>query len=155
MKKNILLPITLVAIILGVGLVAALWLKTQSSAQASSFDECVAAGNPIMESYPEQCRTADGRTFTRPITGQPVTVSGTLTCLPHKNAGEVITLECAYGVKDSKGEYYALNDPEMERLSSLNFNVPVTIGGTLDTSTAASSKYDIQGTITVTSATQP
>jgi len=29
----------------------------------SNFDECVAAGNPIMESYPEQCRTQDGRTF--------------------------------------------------------------------------------------------
>jgi hypothetical protein len=29
----------------------------------SNFDECVAAGNPVMESYPEQC-TANGQTFT-------------------------------------------------------------------------------------------
>lgn len=32
-----------------------------------SFESCVAAGNPIMESYPRQCATADGRTFTEAI----------------------------------------------------------------------------------------
>jgi hypothetical protein len=31
-----------------------------------SFDACVAAGNPVMESYPERCN-ADGKTFVRPI----------------------------------------------------------------------------------------
>lgn len=34
----------------------------QSSA-ITSFDACVAAGNPVMESYPEQC-SANGKTFT-------------------------------------------------------------------------------------------
>ncbi|MEX2436687.1 MAG: Gmad2 immunoglobulin-like domain-containing protein, partial [Candidatus Paceibacterota bacterium] len=29
--------------------------------------ECVELGNPVMESYPEQCRTEDGKTFTRDI----------------------------------------------------------------------------------------
>jgi hypothetical protein len=28
-----------------------------------SFEECAAAGYPVMESYPRQCRTPDGRTF--------------------------------------------------------------------------------------------
>lgn len=28
-----------------------------------SFEECVKAGNPILESYPEQCKTSDGKTF--------------------------------------------------------------------------------------------
>ena len=42
--------------------------KKDSSPQASakqltSFKECVDAGNPVMESFPEQCR-ADGQTFT-------------------------------------------------------------------------------------------
>lgn len=32
----------------------------------TSFDECVAAGFPVMESYPPQCR-ADGKTFTQDI----------------------------------------------------------------------------------------
>lgn len=33
--------------------------------EISSFEECVAAGNPIMESYPEQC-AANGKTFANP-----------------------------------------------------------------------------------------
>ena len=28
-----------------------------------TFDDCTAAGNPIMESFPEQCRTKDGVHF--------------------------------------------------------------------------------------------
>jgi hypothetical protein len=31
------------------------------------FESCVGAGNPVMESYPEQCSAGDGRTFTRDI----------------------------------------------------------------------------------------
>ena len=34
-----------------------------SVATISTFDECAAAGYPIMESYPEQCMTPDGRNF--------------------------------------------------------------------------------------------
>lgn len=32
-----------------------------------SFEQCAAAGYPVMESYPEQCRTPDGRLFVRVI----------------------------------------------------------------------------------------
>lgn len=32
-----------------------------------NFDECAAAGYPIMESYPRQCKTADGRSFTEEV----------------------------------------------------------------------------------------
>ncbi|MBU0767180.1 Gmad2 immunoglobulin-like domain-containing protein [Patescibacteria group bacterium] len=32
-----------------------------------NFDDCAAAGNPIMESYPQQCRTEDGRLFVQDI----------------------------------------------------------------------------------------
>ena len=31
----------------------------------NSFEECTAAGYPIMETYPEQCRISDGRVFVR------------------------------------------------------------------------------------------
>ena len=37
------------------------------SVAISNYEECAAAGYPIMESYPEQCATPDGRTFTRII----------------------------------------------------------------------------------------
>ena len=33
----------------------------------NSFDECVAAGNPVMESYPRQCRAGDGQMFTEVV----------------------------------------------------------------------------------------
>jgi hypothetical protein len=42
--------------------------KSQKDPAVNSFDECAAAGYPIMESYPERCRTPDGRTFVRRIT---------------------------------------------------------------------------------------
>lgn len=32
-----------------------------------TFEDCAAAGYPIAESYPEQCRTPDGRLFVRDI----------------------------------------------------------------------------------------
>lgn len=37
-----------------------------------SFADCVAAGNPVLESFPEQCRTADGQLFTNTVTGVAV-----------------------------------------------------------------------------------
>jgi hypothetical protein len=36
------------------------------SKQITNYDECVAAGNPVMESYPEQC-AANGITFTNTV----------------------------------------------------------------------------------------
>lgn len=33
----------------------------------NSFEECVSAGNPIMESHPRQCRTIDGKHFVEKI----------------------------------------------------------------------------------------
>ncbi len=39
----------------------------QAQFEIRDFDDCVAAGNPVMESYPRHCRTDDGRTFTEDI----------------------------------------------------------------------------------------
>lgn len=33
----------------------------------ANFEECAAAGNPVMESYPRQCRTEDGRIFVEEV----------------------------------------------------------------------------------------
>lgn len=35
----------------------------------NNFDDCLKAGNSIMESWPRQCRTLDGRNFTEDISG--------------------------------------------------------------------------------------
>jgi len=41
-----------------------------STSSIDSFEECIAAGNPVMESYPRQCRTADGKHFVEIIPGK-------------------------------------------------------------------------------------
>jgi hypothetical protein len=46
-------------------LVAGVWLYQRQTAQAiDSFEKC-AAKYPVMESYPEQCNTPDGRHFVK------------------------------------------------------------------------------------------
>ena len=38
--------------------------------EINSFEECAAAGYPIMESYPEQCAVPGGKTFTRTLSDE-------------------------------------------------------------------------------------
>ena len=40
--------------------------------QVLSFDDCILAGYPVLESYPRQCKTPDGRVFAEEIT-PPIT----------------------------------------------------------------------------------
>jgi len=58
----------IVFLLVGLGV----WKYQQKSTveQINSFEECIQAGYPILESYPEQCRTPDGKSFTRLITNQ-------------------------------------------------------------------------------------
>jgi len=37
------------------------------TAVITNFEDCVAAGYPILESYPRQCKTPDGKTFVEDI----------------------------------------------------------------------------------------
>lgn len=41
--------------------------KINNRVAITTFEECAQAGNPVMESYPRQCRTADGKTFTEEV----------------------------------------------------------------------------------------
>lgn len=42
--------------------------STNGVTQILTYEDCVAAGYPILETFPEQCKTADGTTFTRELT---------------------------------------------------------------------------------------
>lgn len=67
-RNNKLIAVFIVLLIAGV----LVW-KHQAHSKIQSitnFDECAQAGYPIMESYPEQCRTSDGRTFTKQVSPQ-------------------------------------------------------------------------------------
>ena len=62
-KKKIIYAV-MVLLLAGVALFFIIkWRVPQADQKITNFDQCVAAGNPILESYPEQCRTPDGRQF--------------------------------------------------------------------------------------------
>jgi hypothetical protein len=64
MKKT--LPIIyIILLIAAFGVVWKLSKKDLPQPVITNFEECAQAGYPILEIYPEQCRTPDGRLFTR------------------------------------------------------------------------------------------
>jgi hypothetical protein len=52
---------------LGLAVYGFLALDIGRGADITDFESCVAAGNPVMESYPEQCADGKGNTYTRVI----------------------------------------------------------------------------------------
>lgn len=62
-KMPLGIAITIVAVFVGFLVWGTIHQSRISQLSISNFDECVAAGNPVMESYPEQCITRDGRHF--------------------------------------------------------------------------------------------
>lgn len=54
--------------ILSFGIIFYLFTNQDKKVVVTDYESCVAAGNPVMESYPEQCATPDGRSFTRELT---------------------------------------------------------------------------------------
>ncbi len=63
-KKLIIIDIIITLFIAG-GIVwyTKMYRPANQSAAITSFEECSAAGNPILESYPRQCRTQDEQNF--------------------------------------------------------------------------------------------
>lgn len=115
----------------------------------SSFDECVAAGYPLQDSWPERCSTPDGKSFTRPTTeGQSVSIDGKIVCLPHKDTDGEQTLECAAGLQNDAGDFYILVSPNPSASPGAysGSEQRVNVTGTL---TQEDSIYQNKGTITV------
>lgn len=74
--KNIIITILVIAVVVGGFL---FFYKKASSpvlADIKSFEDCADAGFAVMESYPRQCRTSDGRLFAEEIT-PPITYINT------------------------------------------------------------------------------
>ena len=49
------------------GMIWAGFYLRPAKVEVQSFDDCVKAGYPVLESYPRQCKTPDGKTFTEDI----------------------------------------------------------------------------------------
>lgn len=123
----------------------------------STFEECATAGYPIMESYPERCSVPGGGTFTRVTTDEsptPITLTGTYACLPKKNTGGPVTLECAFGLKTDEG-YYSLDMSSIltDNYPALYGNETITVEGVLVPVEMLSSDrwktYDVVGVVSV------
>lgn len=121
----------------------------------SSFDECIAAGNPVMESYPRQCRMKEGKTFREDIGNElekddliriseprpnaviksPLVVKGMArgswffeASFPVKlfdGNGDII----GRGIAQAKGEWMTTEFVLFE--AELSFSMPTTTAGTL------------------------
>ena len=66
MRNNLKIVLGLGVIVVALGI----WMyfvMNKSEVYITSYEECVAAGYPILESYPEQCKTPSGKTFVHQI----------------------------------------------------------------------------------------
>lgn len=100
MKTTTLFGVAIALLIIGALLVAFSENTKQNQVLSiTNFEECAAAGNPVMESYPEQCRTPDGRVFVnerQSVPQGPVSSNG---CVPAGCSGQLcLSLEEAEGV---------------------------------------------------------
>lgn len=123
----------------------------------STFEECSAAGYPIMEGDPDQCHVPGGSTYTRVTTDEsptPITLTGTYTCLPKTDTGDPVTMECAFGLKTDEG-YYSLDLSSIltENYPALYGNEKISVEGVLMPKEMLSSDrwkiYDVVGVISV------
>lgn len=145
-SKRKVIIIVIALIVLAAAGIGAYWY-IQKTKTVNSYDECVAAGHPILESYPERCMSPDGKQFTNPKAA--VTIEGKAVCLPHKNSGEHHTLECAVGIKADDGTYYGISGDTSNKLASeTGSDRRVKISGNIEPSTNTS--YNITQLIAVT-----
>lgn len=87
-RAPLIVIIVLAVLVVGLGSCLLVRLFTPSAPTVTSYAECVAAGYPILETYPEQCRTPDGRTFVNPD-ATPIGPTGEFT----SEGGTTITLD--------------------------------------------------------------
>ncbi len=63
--KRILLALFILVIIAGILVAFASIKQSGTKSTISNFEECVTAGYPIQETYPERCAVPGGQTFTK------------------------------------------------------------------------------------------
>jgi hypothetical protein len=165
MNKNIFKILAITCFLVLISIYAYIYTKNNSASpiqDISTFEECAAAGYPIMESYPERCSVPGGGTYTRVTTDEsptPITITGTYTCLPKKNTGGPVTLECAFGLKTDE-DYYSLDMSSIltDNYPALYGNETITVEGVLVPKAMLSSDrwktYDVIGVIAVEKVTK-
>lgn len=119
-----ILLVTLVFVLIGaIGYLVFDRQKTKSNtnkSSISSYEECVAAGNPSMESYPPQC-SANGKTFTQGVkdsvkdtTSNPLTTRVT-------SGGKTFSVLIPDGwkiVKDKTSDFFLIGGKTQPKISA-------------------------------------
>lgn len=72
LAKLLVAGIVILITVFAFGIIAYLLMGQNKTQEITSYEECVSAGYPIMESYPEKC-AANGQTFTRKLTNEEKT----------------------------------------------------------------------------------
>lgn len=65
-KMFMMWGILALVVIIGAGFLVFKKVYIEKMYPVHDYNECVAAGNPILETYPEQC-IADGQTYVNPV----------------------------------------------------------------------------------------
>jgi|GEM_PF-714304 len=143
----------LAVVLIGLGAWAVFGMSAKDYSTITSYDECAAAGYPIIESFPEQCRTPDGRSFTRAIrtevsdlirvtapaanatVSSPLTITGEARGTWYFEASFPARLLDANGVVLFEGPIQAQGDWMTEEFvpfsATINFKAPTAKTGTL------------------------
>ena len=66
-KKVLIISLSVLLVILVVSFFVFNYERQDSSLEITNFQECVDAGNVVMEMYPAQCLTPDGKIFVQDI----------------------------------------------------------------------------------------
>lgn len=82
-KHNVRTILIVIAIISFIVAGATWWYLSinnrNTTESINNYNQCVAAGYAILETYPEQCKTSDGRTFVRDISSEVRPIENTVT----------------------------------------------------------------------------
>jgi hypothetical protein len=77
--KNTISAIVVIVILIGIYIYFR--NNQQQYLAVGNYEQCIAAGYPILDTYPQQCKTPDNRTFTNP-NQPPLTATSTATSTP-------------------------------------------------------------------------
>ena len=84
----------------------------------------------------------------------PISIKGEMVCLPHKNTSGPQTTECAFGLKDDTGRYFALSDtdPNYGNIMGVGSGEKIQVEGTF--ALHSNTNYQDIGIIRVTKITK-
>ncbi len=92
MKQGVIITVILILILIAIGGVLIFDIgRNGGDTEVKSFDDCVAAGYPVMESFPRQCAVPGGQSFTEIATSTAATTTAPVGPQPGTTATSTAT----------------------------------------------------------------